>query len=218
MSRKLLLVFTFVLLAIGGSWISTPPAGDSQSRPSAHVGALPSLATALTSWHYFLPAQPGLRLNQSLFPPLIHPSPIESNGWKVLFTPTTTTTTLPPAPQVSPVTSPPAPSPPPVTIPAVVSPSVATPPPASSGDCGLGNAANVVRAEAAGIPCSWVPTAVCEEQGEDDPDAGYFGIQEWHGYDGYPTAGSAPLSVQQAWEVSVGQDHAPDAPGQCAGY
>ena len=34
------------------------------------------------------------------------------------------------------------------------------------------------------------------------PDAGYFGILEWNGFDGYPTAGSAPSSVQLAWEAA----------------
>ena len=105
------------------------------------------------------------------------------------------------------------------TIPPVVStpPTTTTTPPITD-SCGLGSAANVLRAEAAGIPCSWVPTAVCEEQGYDDPSAGYFGIQEWNGFEGYPTAGSAPLSVQQAWEASVGQTNPPDAPGECASY
>ena len=56
-------------------------------------------------------------------------------------------------------------------------------------------------------------TAICEEGGRNDPYAGYFGILEWHHFDGYPTAGSAPLSVQLAWEAQyVGGP--PDAPGQ----
>ncbi len=67
------------------------------------------------------------------------------------------------------------------------------------------------------IPAAWTPTAICEEGGRDDPYAGYFGILEWHDFDGYPTAGSAPLSVQLAWEAqNVGGP--PDAPGQCHGY
>ena len=67
------------------------------------------------------------------------------------------------------------------------------------------------------IPAAWWATAVCEEGGRDDPYAGYFGILEWHDFDGYPTAGSAPLSVQLAWEAqNVGGP--PDAPGQCHGY
>jgi hypothetical protein len=67
------------------------------------------------------------------------------------------------------------------------------------------------------IPAAWMPTAICEEGGRNDPNAGYFGILEWHHFDGYPTAGSAPLSVQLAWEARyVGGP--PDAPGQCHGY
>ena len=70
-------------------------------------------------------------------------------------------------------------------------------------------AANSVSA----IPAAWLPTAICEEDGRDDPSAGYFGIREWHGFDGYPTAGSAPLSVQLAWEAAyIGAP--PDAPGR----
>jgi hypothetical protein len=67
------------------------------------------------------------------------------------------------------------------------------------------------------MPAAWVPTAMCEEGGRDDPSAGYFGIREWNGFDGYPTAGSAPLSVQLAWEAKyIGGP--PDAPGQCHSY
>ena len=67
------------------------------------------------------------------------------------------------------------------------------------------------------IPAAWWATAVCEEGGRDDAYAGYFGILEWHDFDGYPTAGSAPLSVQLAWEAqNVGGP--PDAPGQCHSY
>jgi hypothetical protein len=67
------------------------------------------------------------------------------------------------------------------------------------------------------MPAAWMPTAICEEGGRNDPDAGYFGILEWNDFDGYPTAGSAPLSVQLAWEARyVGGP--PDAPGQCHGY
>jgi hypothetical protein len=83
--------------------------------------------------------------------------------------------------------------------------------------CALGGTASL-RAEAAGVPCAWVPTAVCEEQGKNDPAYGYFGIQQWHGFAGYTAAGSAPLSVQLAWEASVGQNSPPDAPGQCHAY
>jgi hypothetical protein len=67
------------------------------------------------------------------------------------------------------------------------------------------------------MPSAWLPTAICEEGGRDDPDAGYFGIKEWNGFDGYPTAGSAPLSVQLAWEAKyIGGP--PDAPGDCHSY
>jgi hypothetical protein len=67
------------------------------------------------------------------------------------------------------------------------------------------------------MPAAWLPTALCEEGGRDDPYAGYFGILAWNGFDGYPSAGSAPLSVQLAWEAAHGQGP-PDAPGQCHGY
>ena len=60
-------------------------------------------------------------------------------------------------------------------------------------------------------------TAICEEGGRDDPYAGYFGILEWHQFDGYPTAGSAPVSVQLAWEAAHGQDH-PTHRGSCHSY
>jgi hypothetical protein len=74
-----------------------------------------------------------------------------------------------------------------------------------------------VAAQEQTIPAAWMPTAICEEGGRDNPYAGYFGILEWHGFDGYPTAGSAPLTVQLAWEArNVGGP--PDAPGQCHGY
>jgi hypothetical protein len=67
------------------------------------------------------------------------------------------------------------------------------------------------------MPAAWQATATCEEGGRNDPYAGYFGILEWHGFDGYPTAGSAPLSVQLAWESAHGISP-PDAPGQCHSY
>lgn len=73
------------------------------------------------------------------------------------------------------------------------------------------------RAAAAGVPCAWIPTAICEEQGYDDANYGYFGIQSWNGFDGYPNAGAAPLDVQLGWEAAHGQGP-PDAPGQCHGY
>jgi len=74
-----------------------------------------------------------------------------------------------------------------------------------------------VAAQERTIPAAWVATAMCEEGGRDNPYAGYFGILEWGGFDGYPSAGAAPLSVQLAWEAAHGQGP-PDAPGQCHGY
>ena len=67
------------------------------------------------------------------------------------------------------------------------------------------------------MPAAWEATAMCEEGGRNDPRAGYFGILEWHGFGGYPTAGSAPLSVQLAWEAAHGQGP-PDTPGRCHAY
>jgi hypothetical protein len=74
-----------------------------------------------------------------------------------------------------------------------------------------------VAAQENTIPEAWMPTAICEEGGRNNPYAGYFGILEWNGFDGYPTAGSAPASVQLAWEAAHGQGP-PDAPGECHGY
>jgi hypothetical protein len=74
-----------------------------------------------------------------------------------------------------------------------------------------------VAAQENTIPEAWMPTAICEEGGQDNSYAGYFGILEWNGFDGYPTAGSAPASVQLAWEAAHGQGP-PDAPGECHGY
>jgi hypothetical protein len=74
-----------------------------------------------------------------------------------------------------------------------------------------------VAAQEQTIPAAWMPTAVCEEGGRNDPNAGYFGILEWHHFDGYPTAGSAPVSVQLAWEAAHGQGP-PDGPGECHSY
>lgn len=68
-----------------------------------------------------------------------------------------------------------------------------------------------------GIPAAWMATAICEEGGRNDPNYGYFGIIAWGGFDGYPCAGAAPLSVQLAWEAAHGQGP-PDAPGQCHSY
>ncbi len=74
-----------------------------------------------------------------------------------------------------------------------------------------------VAAQQQTVPAAWMPTAVCEEGGRNDPYAGYFGILEWNGFDGYPTAGSAPVSVQLSWEAAHGQSP-PDGPGQCHSY
>jgi hypothetical protein len=74
-----------------------------------------------------------------------------------------------------------------------------------------------VAAQENTIPEAWMPTAICEEGGRNNPYAGYFGILEWNGFDGYPTAGSAPASVQLGWEAAHGQGP-PDAPGECHGY
>ncbi len=74
-----------------------------------------------------------------------------------------------------------------------------------------------VAAQEHTIPAAWLATAICEEAGRNDPYAGYFGILEWRDFDGYPTAGSAPLSVQLAWEARyVGGP--PDTPGHCNSY
>jgi hypothetical protein len=74
-----------------------------------------------------------------------------------------------------------------------------------------------VAAQQNTIPPAWMATAICEESGRDDPRYGYFGIKEWNGFDGYPTAGAAPLSVQLAWEARyVGGP--PDTPGHCHAY
>jgi hypothetical protein len=74
-----------------------------------------------------------------------------------------------------------------------------------------------VAAQENTIPAEWMPTAICEEGGNNDPYAGYFGILEWNHFDGYSTAGSAPASVQLAWEAAHGQGP-PDGPGECHGY
>jgi hypothetical protein len=76
---------------------------------------------------------------------------------------------------------------------------------------------NAVAAQENTIPAAWMPTAMCEEGGRNDAYAGYFGILEWNHFDGYPTAGSAPASVQLAWEAAHGQGP-PDGPGECHGY
>ena len=74
-----------------------------------------------------------------------------------------------------------------------------------------------VAASSGGVPPSWQATAICEEGGRNDPNYGFFGIQQWNGFGGYAKAGDAPLSVQLAWEAAHGQGP-PDAPGQCHGY
>ena len=78
-------------------------------------------------------------------------------------------------------------------------------------------AAQSVPAPVTAIPAAWVPTAMCEEGMRDDPNYGYFGIQEWNGFGGYSNAGAAPLSVQLQWEYTY-QHYPPDAPGQCHSY
>jgi hypothetical protein len=63
----------------------------------------------------------------------------------------------------------------------------------------------------------WAAVAMCEEGGNNDPNYGYYGIKEWNGYDGYPTAGSAPQSVQLQWEEqNVGSP--PNESGGCHSY
>jgi hypothetical protein len=64
---------------------------------------------------------------------------------------------------------------------------------------------------------SWAAVAMCEEGGNDDPNYGYYGIKEWNGFDGYPSAGAAPQSVQLEWEQqNVGSP--PDESGGCHSY
>lgn len=106
----------------------------------------------------------------------------------------------------------PAPSAGPTSLPTTTTP--------SQGSCGAEDQiapGPAAAAEAAGVPCAWVPTAVCEEGGRDDGNYGFFGIQAWYSFGGYGTAGAAPLSVQLAWESAHGQAP-PDAPGECHGY
>lgn len=63
----------------------------------------------------------------------------------------------------------------------------------------------------------WAAVAMCEEGGNNDPNYGYYGIKEWNGFDGYPTAGSAPQSVQLQWEAqNVGAP--PNESGGCHSY
>jgi hypothetical protein len=76
---------------------------------------------------------------------------------------------------------------------------------------------SVTQSSSSGMPAEWAHTAMCEEGGRNDPYAGYFGILEWNHFEGYPTAGSAPLSVQLAWEAKyIGGP--PDKPGECHSY
>ena len=64
---------------------------------------------------------------------------------------------------------------------------------------------------------SWAAVARCEEGGVNNPQYGYYGIKEWNGFDGYPTAGSAPQSVQLQWEQTyVGAP--PNESGGCHSY
>jgi hypothetical protein len=64
---------------------------------------------------------------------------------------------------------------------------------------------------------SWAAVARCEEGGANNPQYGYYGIKEWNGFDGYPTAGSAPQSVQLQWEETyVGAP--PNESGGCHSY
>jgi hypothetical protein len=69
----------------------------------------------------------------------------------------------------------------------------------------------------ASSPGGWQAVAICEEGGANDYNYGYYGIKEWNGFDGYPTAGSAPQSVQLQWEAqNIGAP--PDESGGCHSY
>ena len=63
---------------------------------------------------------------------------------------------------------------------------------------------------------AFAAVAACEEGGADDPNYGYYGIKEWNGYDGYSSAGSAPMSVQQQWMLTY--TGIPDESGGCHSY
>lgn len=77
--------------------------------------------------------------------------------------------------------------------------------------------ASLAVTSSGGDAASWAAVARCEEGGVNDPTYGYYGIKEWNGYDGYPTAGSAPQSVQLQWEETyVGAP--PNESGGCHGY
>ena len=72
-------------------------------------------------------------------------------------------------------------------------------------------------ASSGGDAASWAAVARCEEGGANNPQYGYYGIKEWNGFDGYPTAGSAPQSVQLQWEQTyVGAP--PNESGGCHSY
>lgn len=115
--------------------------------------------------------------------------------------------TIPPEDYVPPSYAALIPAPQPVSV-SAPAPAPVTPAPAP---------APVAAPSEGGIPPSWQATAQCENGGANDPNYGYFGIKEWNGFDGYPSAGSAPLSVQLQWEATyIGSP--PDAPGECHSY
>lgn len=79
------------------------------------------------------------------------------------------------------------------------------------------HAISVSLAASGGDAASWAAVARCEEGGANNPQYGYYGIKEWNGFDGYPTAGSAPQSVQLQWEQTyVGAP--PNESGGCHSY
>lgn len=119
--------------------------------------------------------------------------------------PTTTTSTLPAPTPTTTTTSPPASTPPAYSAPAPPPiPITATP----SGSSATG-----------GDQAQWSMVATCEEGGNNDANYGYYGIIEWQGFDGYPNAGSAPMSVQQDWGYHY-NGGPPSWPGEpsCAQY
>jgi hypothetical protein len=76
---------------------------------------------------------------------------------------------------------------------------------------------SVSLAASGGDAAGWAAVARCEEGGANNPQYGYYGIKEWNGFDGYPTAGSAPQSVQLQWEETyVGAP--PNESGGCHSY
>lgn len=212
MSRKLLLVFAFVLLVIGGTWnLGTHPYTPHRQQSSTHIGKSHSrVVERKNSRNFSNTLKDELTLYRFSYPHLLNltvmTTTTTSSPTSIPFPPATTTptSTVPVGPSSAPT---------PTTIPVAV----ASPPPA-----GLTPSASTNDI----IPPEWMPTAICEEGGRNDPYAGYFGILEWSGapgwhgqpFMGYPTAGSAPASVQLQWEAAVGQTTPPDAPGQCHGY